>query len=91
MNKEFAARCGLRCDQCSYREKQNCPGCIKAEGKMFWGECVLARCCMEKELEHCGKCRDFPCADLRKFAYDKDQGDNGERIRNLEQWNETGF
>lgn len=88
MSDGFESRCGLYCSKCGYREKVNCPGCVKAEGKMFWGQCELAKCCMEKELRHCGQCQNVPCDKLREFSYDKEQGDNGQRIKNLEKWNE---
>ncbi len=50
---------------------------------MFWGECDLAKCCFAKGLEHCGKCDDFPCDQLKAFSFDEAQGDNGQRIENL--------
>ena len=58
---------------------------------MFWGECPLATCCVAKGLEHCGKCDEFPCETLHSFAYHEEQGDDGQRIRNLEAWNAKGF
>ena len=91
MIHEFAARCGTYCGDCEYRVKTNCPGCIQAMGKMFWGECRVAKCCLAKELDNCGFCDNFPCDLLKEFAYDKEQGDNGERIRNLEAWKRDGF
>ncbi len=88
MAEQIESRCGLYCSDCDYRVKMNCPGCIKANGKMFWGECELFKCCVEKELQHCGQCSDFPCDKLKAFAYDEKQGDNGQRIQNLEKWNQ---
>ena len=90
MSDQFESRCGLYCSKCDYREKMNCPGCVKSEGKMFWGECPVAGCCMEKGHDHCGQCMWFPCDTLEKFSYDKEQGDDGQRIRNLEEWNVKG-
>ena len=87
----FAARCGIYCGECEYREEMSCPGCIKAAGKPFWGECIIAACCVGKGLDHCGLCADFPCEDLKSFAYDEEQGDDGQRIRNLEAWTVQGF
>lgn len=87
MNNEFPSRCGIDCSKCEYKEKVNCPGCIAAGGKMFWGNCELASCCMDKKLDHCGKCTDFPCELLKKYSYDEKQGDNGKRIANLREWN----
>ena len=87
----FAARCGLYCGECEYREELNCPGCIQAKGVLFWGECQIALCCLGKGLAHCGSCPDFPCDELKQFAYDEEHGDGGQRIRNIEAWNQQGF
>ena len=84
MRQDDMAMCGLDCGSCSYREKSNCPGCRVAGGKMFWGECELATCCLAKGLPHCGKCDEFPCERLRAFSFsDSEHGDNGRRIENL--------
>lgn len=91
MADPFMARCGIDCEACSYREQTGCPGCPASGGKLFWGECALARCCMEKGHDHCGQCRDFPCAMLNEYAYDPKQGDQGARIRNLQAWNTEGY
>ena len=91
MNKKFAARCGIVCEGCKFIRENNCGGCRETGGNPFWGECRLAKCSIEKELEHCGECSDFPCDMLREFAYDKEQGDDGKRIEMLEKWNEVGL
>ena len=83
MANSLAARCGIDCEACEYREKTGCPGCMAAEGTMFWGECAVAKCCTAKGHDHCGRCQEFPCATLNEYAYHKEQGDNGQRIRNL--------
>lgn len=77
------AYCGLECDACSFRTKTNCPGCRVAGGKLFWGECALAKCCIAKGHEHCGKCEEFPCEQLKEYSFSKEHGDNGRRIENL--------
>jgi putative acetyltransferase len=89
--KEYAARCGIYCGDCNYREKMSCPGCQKAEGKIFWGECPVAGCVMSKGFHDCSECPDLPCDLLKSFAYDKEQGDDGLRIRTLEAWKSIGF
>ena len=89
--QDFAANCGIFCGDCDYRERMNCPGCIQARGRPFWGECRIAACCIGKGLDHCGQCATFPCDDLKSFAYDAEQGDDGQRIRNLKAWNQQGF
>lgn len=80
----FLARCGIDCEACTFRAQMNCPGCIATGGKPFWGECVLAKCCVTKGHEHCGQCQEFPCVILHEYAYDPEHGDQGERIRKLQ-------
>ena len=79
------SRCGILCSKCKYREKMNCAGCVNI-GKPYWGECDVKLCCEKKELENCGKCGEFPCEVLNRFAYDKEQGDNGRRIQQCKTW-----
>ncbi len=71
--------CGIDCHNCRHREEQGCPGCQASEGKVFWGECELYFCNRQKGQEHCGLCREFPCAKLKEWA----SGENPERIDNL--------
>ncbi len=77
------AYCGTDCGACSFRARTNCPGCRGAAGNMFWGKCALALCCIERKLDHCGKCPEFPCERLKEYSFDKEHGDNGRRIENL--------
>ena len=91
VHRDFAARCGIYCGECEYRTKMNCPGCVRAAGNLFWGTCAVATCCTGKDHQHCGECAAFPCDTLNGFAYDEKQGDDGQRIRNLEAWNAEGF
>ena len=91
MANPFMARCGIDCQACTYREQTGCPGCPATEGKLFWGECALAKCCITKGHDHCGQCEDFPCAMLNEYANDPEHGDQGERIRNLHAWNTEGY
>ena len=79
------SRCGIVCSECAYKEKMNCKGCVNIDNP-FWGECPVKKCCEEKQLENCGMCIDFPCDLLKKFAYDKEQGDNGKRIEQCKCW-----
>lgn len=87
--KMIESRCGILCSECSYKEQMNCRGCISIE-KPFWGDlCPVKSCCESKRQEHCGECSDFPCELLNKFAYDKEQGDNGKRIEQCICWAEV--
>lgn len=80
------SRCGILCGECEHRVPMNCKGCIHIE-KPFWGEsCPIKSCCETREQEHCGQCKDFPCELLKQFAYDKNQGDDGKRIKQCRCW-----
>ena len=80
------SRCGIVCTECEYSRKMNCGGCVHIE-KPFWGDtCPVKHCCESKGLLHCGACGDFPCNLLNQFAYDKEQGDNGQRIEQCREW-----
>jgi len=80
------AVCGAYCGTCEWRPKTNCPGCLAAKGKMFWGVCGIARCAMAKGIAHCGLCPDMPCKELQNLSADPMHGDNGERLANLRAW-----
>lgn len=82
------SRCGILCSTCTYRQHTGCKGCVQMD-KPFWGEsCPVKACCESKGCTHCGGCMAFPCDLLKQFAYDKEQGDNGERIRQCSAWKE---
>ena len=73
------SRCGIDCDACAYKAGQNCQGCQKIQGTVFWGKCDLYHCNEEKKQEHCGQCAQFPCEKLKQWA----SSENSERIDNL--------
>lgn len=77
--------CGLVCENCDYREKCHCGGCVKTLGNPFHGKCPVAECCIAKDHMHCGKCEEFPCALLSQYSCDPEHGDNppGARIEYL--------
>ena len=53
---------------------------------MFWGDCLVAKCALEKGLKHCGLCSDSPCEKLQNVFDDPEHGDNGERLHNIKGW-----
>ena len=71
--------CGIDCDNCEVGQANGCKGCREVSGTVFWGHCELFDCATEKTAEHCGKCSDFPCSKLKKWA----ESENPERIQNL--------
>ena len=86
MDKTMTAFCGAYCGVCEWREKVGCGGCRASAGRLFWGECNKAKCCIEKGLEHCGQCAEMPCQKLRELFDDPEHGDQGARLRNLQNW-----
>lgn len=86
---QIQSRCGLLCSACSFHTSHEggiCAGCLHID-KPFWGDsCPVKSCCEAKEHTHCGECDGFACDTLTAFAYDKEQGDDGERIRRCRRW-----
>ena len=83
------SRCGLLCDGCTYKDSHGCTGCIALNGKPFWGECPVAKCCQDKGYTHCGECPDIPCDILKDFSCsDGEHCDNpkGARIEMCKAW-----
>ncbi len=71
--------CGIDCNICKFKVEKNCLGCKLNQGKIFWGECDLFKCCNSKKQEHCGHCEQFPCTKLQEWS----TNENPERIDNL--------
>lgn len=84
---KIESRCGIECSKCEFQESMGCKGCTNID-KPFWGESCPVKTCAEVKhnVECCGECNEFPCELLKSFAYDKEQGDNGLRIKNCCSW-----
>lgn len=63
-----------------------CPGC-RLENKC--GECAIRDCAINKKIEHCGQCNEFPCDILERFNSDG-KPHHGESIINLNLIREIG-
>jgi hypothetical protein len=87
MARQFMGRGGCDCESCQHRATDGCPGCQVARGKMFWGECEVAKCCLARGHDHCGQCQECPCPALVSLH----QNDNGVCLSNLRAWKEIGF
>lgn len=83
MDREMIAMCGVYCGLCQWVEKTGCEGCQHNKGKMFWGTCTVAVCCVEKGLLHGRLCSDLPCQPLQEAFDNPEHGDDGERLVNL--------
>lgn len=80
------SRCGIVCSECEYKESMGCGGCTNIT-KPFWGDACPVKSCAEGKCHaHCGECSEFACDLLNQFAYDKEQGDDGKRIKQCEKW-----
>ena len=80
------SKCGLHCSTCTYKESHGCGGCIETKGNPFHGSCPVASYCIDKNIPHCGECPEIPCQLLTEYSYDKEHGDNGNRIKQCIAW-----
>lgn len=67
--------CGLACEVCGIRERGGCPlgsGCVagthpEAPAKAaayraaVGGPCIILECAIDKGVDHCLRCEEFPC------------------------------
>jgi hypothetical protein len=90
VDREMIGMCGAYCGVCEWKPKMNCPGCHSAKGTMFYGQCNVALCAVEKGLHHCGLCPDMPCETLQQCFDHPEHGDRGERLANLKTWARGG-
>jgi len=59
----LATPCLLYCGSCRYLMSGKCRGC----GSKDREGCEIFECCrMDKELQFCTECKDFPCLRLKK-------------------------
>jgi hypothetical protein len=66
-NPEHLMRMPAKYDYLKKAPLEGCPGC-RLENRC--GECAIRDCAIEKNLEYCGLCSDFPCEKLQKFNND---------------------
>lgn len=60
--RRLAAPCGVVCSDCPPCDSDSTPGCGYHRAGTAPGECAVFVCCvLERGLEHCGQCLDFPC------------------------------
>ena len=48
--------CGKTCAECAQRETLSCSGCKTGPGKLYGGDCELAKCCRSKGHQECTTC-----------------------------------
>lgn len=54
----MAGVCGRDCQNCTYRAETGCRGCLETEGRPFYGDCQVVRCCHGRGKQNCGECKD---------------------------------
>lgn len=70
--RRFAGVCGEYCVSCAPVVEGICRGCAYELARTPRGECVIFQCAVvERGLEHCGLCPDFPCELFRSSADSK--------------------
>lgn len=75
MNKaeiDLVAPCGIYCGACpAYVRTKSCFGCRpedRSQKRISKWHCKIRNCClMDKKLEFCSQCADFPCKTLIKL------------------------
>jgi len=79
MSHPEAAFCGVYCGKCpNYPDK--CRGCLPQDHM----DCYFVKCCLGKDIEHCGLCEEFPCKKLNDFVPDdRPECPKGYHLENL--------
>ena len=52
-----------------------CTGCWNIADDCYWAgcnNCKFRTCCIEKQINHCGECNDFPCEPYKELASKKE-------------------
>jgi len=66
-NREHLMRMPAKYDHLKHAPLEFCPGC-RLENRC--GDCAIRDCAIEKNIEYCSLCDDFPCEKLLKFNND---------------------
>ena len=65
--------CGKTCEGCGMKEKLSCSGCKAGPGRMYGGECPVAKCCQERGHNTCATCNQNNWCAKQKNAEDMAQ------------------
>ena len=65
-DKNDIAYCGVDCSACADYLNGFCPSCRKSrwEGNDI---CMPVKCCLEKKIQFCAFCNQFPCDNMKQF------------------------
>ena len=68
--------------ECKPEDIGDCDGCKTEGGKLFCTGCQIRICAIEKGIENCAYCDDYPCEALEKlFTTDQGARDRLDAIR----------
>jgi len=71
-------------EECKPEDVTDCDGCKSETGRLYSGcwKCQIRKCAIEKGIENCAHCDDFPCEELEKlFTLDPDARKRLDRIK----------
>ena len=56
-------------EECKHEDVTDCDGCKAGTGRLFSGcrTCQMRKCAIDKDIENCAYCEDYPCEDLKKL------------------------
>ena len=60
INTKLIAPCGFYCGSCPTYLNDECEGCYNGGA----GKCFTFNCVVNKDINFCGECKDFPCDDI---------------------------
>ena len=69
--------CGKNCMDCSEKSQLNCPGCRMGPGRVYSGECSIAKCCVTRNVHACEQCTSSTTCFNRRSS----EGASGLRLR----------
>lgn len=59
--EKYIGKCGFYCGSCPTYISGECEGCMDAH---VTGDCFTRDCVLERGLDYCGKCKNFPCDEI---------------------------
>ena len=67
LNLDLIGFCGVDCSVCPDLLNNKCTGCRASVGTSD-EECFFVKCCLDKGVQICGQCSEFPCNDMKEFS-----------------------
>ena len=67
MKERLDSYCGMYCGACS---TEGCDGCKSLSGETWSPDCKMKACAIDKGIESCCFCSDYPCHHIMAFDSD---------------------